>query len=247
MHLRIKIENQAQLSWLFLLILIITGAEIAIFLWKNLKEYRKKALMTSKFAQELLKNQETERVRISKDLHDGLGQSLLLIQNKVQLNHDIPTEELLDTAISELHSIARSLHPMQLEKLGLEKTIQILLDQVDQETDLFVSSELEDLGKVLTKEKELHIYRIFQQSLNNVLKHAEASAMKVYLTKDRNSITLSVSDNGKGFDFSEKYNGYESLGLKTLKGRIVCIQGTMKVSSEKGKGTTLNFIVNATG
>jgi signal transduction histidine kinase len=244
---RIKIENQAQLRWLFLLILIITGAGIAIFFWKNLKESRKKALMTSKFAQELLKNQETERIRISKDLHDGLGQSLLLIKNKVRLNHDIPTGELLDTAISELRSIARSLHPMQLEKLGLEKAIKMLLDQVDQETDLFVSSELEDLGKILTKEKELHIYRIFQESLNNILKHAEASAMKVYLTKKGNSITLSVSDNGKGFDFSEKYNDFKSLGLKTLKERIGSIQGTMKVSSEKGKGTTLSFIVNATG
>ncbi|MFT7364794.1 MAG: signal transduction histidine kinase, partial [Algoriphagus sp.] len=56
-----------------------------------------------------------------------------------------------------------------------------------------------------------------------------------------------VSDNGKGFDFSEKYNDFKSLGLKTLKERIGSIQGTMKVSSEKGKGTTLSFIVNATG
>lgn len=242
---RIKSESQARVRWLLFLILIIIGAGMAIFFWKNLKESRKKAQMQSKFAQELLKNQEAERIRISKDLHDGLGQSLLLIKNKVRLNQDIPTGELLDTAISELRSIARSLHPMQLEKLGLEKAIQILLDQVDRETELFVSSELEDLGKILTKEKELNIYRIFQESLNNVLKHAEASAMKVSLTKEGNSITLSISDNGKGFDFSEKYNDFKSLGLKTLKERIGSIQGTMKVSSEKGKGTTLSFIVNA--
>lgn len=241
---QIKIESQARIRWLLLLILFIIGMGMAIFFWKNLKESRKKAKMQSRFAQELLKNQEAERIRISKDLHDGLGQSLLLIKNKVRLNQDNSTGELLDTAISDLRSIARSLHPMQLEKLGLEKAIQILLDQVDRETELFVSAELEDLGKILTKEKELHLYRIFQESLNNILKHAEASAMKVSLTRDGNSITLSISDNGRGFDFSEKYNDFKSLGLKTLKERIGFINGIMKVSSEKEKGTSLSFIVD---
>lgn len=242
---QIKTKNKAQIQGLLLLITSIIIIAIGLFLWKNLKESKKKALMQSKFSQELLKNQEAERIRISKDLHDGLGQSLLLIKNKVRLNQDIPTGELLDTAISELRSIARSLHPMQLEKLGLQKAIEILLDQVDRETDLFVSSELENIGNSLSKEKELNIYRIFQESLNNIIKHADASAMKVSLTKEKNSISLSISDNGKGFDFSEKYNDFNSLGLKTLKERTAAIQGTMNVSSEKGKGTTLSFIVNA--
>jgi len=242
---QIQFENRARIRGLIFLIILILGAAIALFLLKNLKESRKKSEMQSRFAQELLKNQEEERIRISKDLHDGLGQSLLLIKNKVRLNQDLPTGELLDTAITELRNIARSLHPMQLEKLGLEKAIQILLNQVDQETDLFVTSEISDLGKIFTKEKELHIYRIFQESLNNILKHAEASALKVTMKKKNGSVTLSISDNGKGFDFSEKYNDFNSLGLKTLKERTAAIKGNMKIVSERGKGTTLSFIVNA--
>ena len=226
-----------------IIVLLVLG--VLLFLWKNLQATRKKAELQSKFSQELLKNQELERSRISKDLHDGLGQSLLLIKNKVHLKQDMPTAELLDTAISELRNITRSLHPMQLEKLGLEKAIQILLDQVDQETDLFVSSEISDLGKILDKEKELHIYRIFQETLNNVLKHAEATAMKVTLSRDENKIYLSVTDNGKGFDFSEKYNDFKSLGLKTLKERTAAIQGTMRINSERERGTTFSLSVDA--
>lgn len=217
---------------------------VLLFLWKNLQATRKKAELQSKFSQELLKNQEEERLRISKDLHDGLGQSLLLIKNKVRLNQDLPTGELLDTAINELRAIARSLHPMQLEKLGLAKAIKYLLDQVDRETAIFVSSEIEDLGGTLEKSKELQIYRIFQESLNNILKHAEASAIQVSLVKLKNKVVMTISDNGKGFDFSEKYNDFQSLGLKTLKERTGAIQGTMKVSSENGKGTILSFSVN---
>ena len=114
----------------------------------------------------------------------------------------MPTGELLDTAINELRAIARSLHPMQLEKLGLAKAIKYLLDQVDRETAIFVSSEIEDLGGTLEKSKELQIYRIFQESLNNILKHAEASAIQVSLVKLKNKVVMTISDNGKGFDFS---------------------------------------------
>lgn len=222
--------------------LLIVGG-ILIFLWKNLQHEKKKKEMQSRFSQELLKNQEAERVRISKDLHDGLGQSLLLIKNKVALSKDNTTGELLDTAISELRSIARSLHPMQLEKLGLSKAAEHLLDQIDRETDIFVSTEIEELKGILKKEEELQLYRILQESINNVLKHSEASALRVLFTRIEKGVELKIEDNGKGFDFSEKLNDFQSLGLKTLKERIAAIQGSMKVNSEKGVGTSLSFIV----
>jgi len=222
-------------------VLIISA--VLIFLWKNLQHEKKKKQMQSRFSQELLKNQEAERVRISKDLHDGLGQSLLLIKNKVALSKDNTTGELLDTAISELRSIARSLHPMQLEKLGLSKAAEHLLDQIDRETEIFVSSEIEELKGVLKKEEELQLYRILQESINNVLKHSEASALRVLFKKIEKGVELKIEDNGKGFDFSEKLNDFQSLGLKTLKERIASMQGSMKVTSEKGTGTSLSFIV----
>jgi signal transduction histidine kinase len=167
-----------------------------------------------------------------------------MIKNKVRLNHDLPMGELLDTAINELRAMARSLHQIQLQKLGLAKVIKLLLNQIDRETELFVSSQIDELENSSDKITELQIYRIFQESINNILKHAEASAIQVSLRHSKTEIELIVSDNGKGFDFSEKYNDFQSLGLKTPKERTAAIQGTMKVTSEKGNGTVLSFSVN---
>ncbi len=236
-------SNKAKLRIIAIIVGIIIMVGALIFLWKNLQYERKNKEMQSRFSQELLKNQEEERGRISKDLHDGLGQSLLLIKNKVALSKDNTTGELLDTAISELRSIARSLHPMQLEKLGLSKAAEHLLDQIDRETDIFVSSEIEELKGILKKEEELQLYRILQESINNVLKHSGASALRVLFKKIDKGIELKIEDNGKGFDFSEKLNDFQSLGLKTLKERTASIHGSMKVTSEKGSGTRLSFIV----
>lgn len=240
----IKQKNLARLRIITIMVAILMVSAVLIFLWKNLMHQKKKKEMQSKFAHELLKSQELERGRISKDLHDGLGQSLLLIKNKVSLSKDTNTGELLDSAISELRAIARSLHPMQLEKLGLTKAVSNLLDQIDNETELFVSSEMDDLNELIGKQEELQLYRIIQESINNILKHSEASAMRVVLQARDNSIKLTIEDNGKGFDFSEKLNDFQSLGLKTIKERIAAIGGSMKVDSEKGKGTCLTFYLN---
>ncbi|WP_192347138.1 sensor histidine kinase [Algoriphagus sp. Y33] len=241
----IKQNNKARFTVFAIISFILISSAVLFFLWKNLQHEKKKKEMQSRFSQELLKNQETERIRISKDLHDGLGQSLLLIKNKIALSKDNTTGELLDTAIGELRSIARSLHPMQLEKLGLSKAVEHLLDQIDRETEIFVSSEIEEMKGALKKEEELHLYRILQESINNVLKHSEASALRVFFQRIDKGVELKIEDNGKGFDFSEKLNDFQSLGLKTLKERIAAIHGTMKVSSEKGVGTSLSFIVYA--
>lgn len=214
------------------------------FLGKSLQQAKKEKKLQERFSHELLKNQEEERKRISKDLHDGLGQSLLLIKNRVALNKDENTGQLLDTAISELRAIARSLHPMQLEKLGLSKATEQLLDQIDRETDLFVSTEIDEVKGKLSKEQELQLYRILQECLNNVLKHAQASAIRVSLSQSDRVVSLKIEDNGKGFDFSERYNDFQSLGLKTLKERTAAIEGVMKVNSEKGKGSQFTFTIH---
>ncbi len=214
------------------------------FLMIRLKSSKKEKELQENFSRELLKTQEEERKRISKDLHDGLGQSLLLIKNKVILNQPENAGEMLDTAINELRSIARSLHPMQLEKLGLSMALEQMLDQIDRETELFVSTDIEDLKNKIPKETELQLYRIAQEAINNILKHAEAEALRVNLNITRGKLLLLIEDNGKGFDFSEKYQDFQSLGLKTLKERTASISGVMNINSEKGKGTTLRFFVN---
>lgn len=241
-ELEVANQKSAARTRIFLIfIATILVAAVGTFLAKSLKQAKKEKTLQEKFSRELLKSQEEERKRISKDLHDGLGQSLLLIKNRVALSRDDNTGQMLDTAISELRAIARSLHPMQLEKLGLSRAIEQLCDQIDRETTLFVSQEIEDIKGKLSKEQELHLYRILQECLNNILKHAEASAIRVSLVQQESKINLTIEDNGKGFDFSDRFQDFQSLGLKTLKERTAAIQGVMKVTSEKGKGSQFTF------
>ena len=236
-------ENELKKRILFFSISGLSLLFLTVFQYQNRKQLLRSKKQQELFSQQLLWSQEEERKRISKDLHDGLGQSLLLIKNRIVLSEDENTKNMVNNVIEEVRGISRALHPFQLEELGLTKALQNIVDQTDTNTDIFVSSEIDPIDGLTGPEKEVHIFRIFQESLSNIVKHAEAAAARVTVMKKENSIEIIIKDNGKGFDFSEKYNDFSSLGLKTLKERTKTLNGIMKVDSEKGKGTTLSFII----
>jgi len=221
----------------------LTMGFLVLFLFKNQRDLRMKKMLNEKYTQDLLQAQEEERKRVSKDLHDGIGQSLLLIKNKIVLQKDEATKTMVENAIEEVRSISRALHPFQLQEMVITKAIQNILRQFDETTDLFISAEIESIDNLLQIHQEVNVYRIVQESLNNVLKHAKASAIKVTVKKRPTSIVLVIQDNGIGFDFSERYNDFNSLGLKTLKERTRFLNGTMKINSQTQKGTKLEFII----
>ena len=217
-------------------------AFVVFFLYRNRIQLKKKQEMQEKFSQQLLLSQEQERKRISKDLHDSLGQSLLLIKNKVSLKKDEQTQELVDNAIEEMRGIARVLHPFQLEDIGISKALENLIYQLDQSyEDIYIFGNIEDLERKLHTNKEINVFRIVQECLSNIIKHAHAASAKIDLIVIDNHVNLSIKDNGVGFDFSEKYNDFKSLGLKTIKERVRFLNGVLKIDSQKNKGTTFNI------
>jgi len=221
----------------------LTFGFLIIFLYKNQKNLKAKKSLQEKYTQDLLLAQEEERKRVSKDLHDGIGQSLLLIKNKVVLNKDETAKNLVENAIEEVRSISRALHPFQLQELGITKAIQNIFYQVDETTELFITSDIDVIDGIFNIPQEVNIYRIVQESLNNVLKHSKASAVKFEISKNEKNIQISLKDNGVGFDFSERYNDFNSLGLKTLKERTRFLNGIMKIDSQTGKGTSIEFFI----
>ncbi len=228
------------------LVLSITGISLLfliIYLIRNRRYLKKTKDQQEAFSQQLLQSQEEERRRISKDLHDSLGQSLLLIKNKVILNDDQETGSIVNNAIEEVRSISRALHPFQLEELGLTKAIENVVNQLDESTDIFISSEVDNIQNLFKADQEVNIFRIVQESLNNIIKHSNAQAARVEIVKNGDQVQIIIKDNGKGFDFSEQYNDFKSLGLKTLKERTKLLNGSMKIDSEKNKGTTLAFTI----
>lgn len=221
----------------------LTMGFLMLFLYKNQKNLKTNKKLNEKYTQDLLLAQEEERKRVSKDLHDGVGQSLLLIKNTVVLNKDENTKTLVENAIEEVRSISRALHPFQLQEMGITKAIENILYQIDETTELFISSEVENIDRLFDIQQEVNIYRIVQESLNNVIKHSKATAIKFTINKSEKNILIQLKDNGVGFDFTERYNDFKSLGLKTLKERTRYLNGIMKVNSHTGEGTSLEFLI----
>lgn len=212
-----------------------------ILLYRNQRHLKSNKVLQEKFSQELLISQEGERRRISKDLHDGIGQQLLVIKNKLMSSGDADTKKMVDHTIEEVRAISRDLHPFQLQELGITKAIEYTINQIDENTTLFISAEIDNIDDIFSKEDEVNIYRIIQESLSNILKHANAEAGKVSIKKFANNVLISIRDNGVGFDFAEKYQDVKSLGLKTLLERTKFLKGQMKVTSKKDTGTVLEF------
>ena len=133
-----------------------------ILLYRNRLQLKNKKLLQEKYSQELLISQEEERKRISKDLHDGIGQQLLLIKNKLIRNEDPDTIKMVEEAIEEVRGVSRDLHPFQLQELGITKAIEMTLTQIDENTTLFISSEIENIDHIFDKKQEVNLYRIVQ-------------------------------------------------------------------------------------
>ncbi|MEQ9306654.1 MAG: sensor histidine kinase, partial [Marinoscillum sp.] len=195
------------------------------------------------FSHQLLRYQEKERQRISRDLHDSIGQSLVLIKNKVQLNNDVDTSSLIANTLAEVRSISKQLHPVLLEKIGLTASLEKLMDEVDSNTEIFMETEIESIDNVFPKENELHIYRIVQEGINNMLKHANAVSAHFKIEHLNNEVRCSLADRGSGFDLTTDSSKFQGLGMQTLKERTKILHGKLVLDSTKGKGTTLTLIV----
>jgi len=193
--------------------------------------------------QALINGQEQERLRISQDLHDGVGTLLSRIKmmmdapfwNNVQLQH------LLDDACKEVRNISGNLQPSNLQNFGLIAAIEDLVSKNhSEETEIIfqVYGQSFDFGK----EKTLMLYRIVQELLANALKYAEASEVLIQLSFQENHIHLTVEDNGKGFDTNIAQKSVR--GWQNIRSRLDYLQGTLSIESDEQFGTSINIEVD---
>ena len=206
--------------------------------------------------QRLVSSQEDERQRIARDLHDHLGQRLTALRLKLASLCDAckgdedlylratrlqQIAELIDTDVSFL---AWELRPSVLDELGLVEAIETFIKEWSRHYDIAVDFHTTGLSeKRLDREMETHLYRITQETLNNVVKHSEASAVSVLLERSGDNVVLIVEDNGKGFDVARVMNSEHGLGrglgLSGIRERAELIGGSMEIESEPGSGTTV--------
>lgn len=215
----------------FLLALLGTAVMAAAFILTRLKLKRNKkdAELQQKFMRQLIENTEEERVRIARDLHDGVSQELLVLKHQIRNNHE-HTYEKIDFIINEIRMISRDLYPVMLDKIGLKSSIEHICEQMMQHNLLFITTEINDNGG-LDKAAALQLFRMIQEALNNVVKYAGAEAARVTLKQTDKIVVAEIMDNGKGFDVQAALNSKTSFGLLSLTERSKALHGKTEITS----------------
>jgi signal transduction histidine kinase len=210
-----------------------------------------------KFTRQILKSQEDERRRIAINLHDSLGQNLLFIKNQSRLAMQVPgdkaalqhrLDEISETAshsIEEVRQITHNLRPYQLDRLGLTQAVRAVTKQVSENSEILFANHVDDIDRIFDEESEIHVYRIIQESLHNIVKHSGATEATVVVKRQATGILLSIRDNGRGFDATHVNSA--GLGLSGIKERVWILGGNSTLSSLPGQGTNLTIEIPTTG
>lgn len=222
-----------------IMVFITTVSVFLYYYYKNKAEQKRNQAYTHN----LIKAQEQERTRVARELHDSVGQKLMLLTKKTKTSGNAEMESLATNTLQELRAISRGLHPATLERLGPTAAIRTMIDEVDANTSIFFTHEIDDIDTLLSKEASLHLYRIIQEVLNNMVKHAEAKAASITIEKKKNTIEAIIMDNGKGFEHAEKLKTSDSLGMKTLLERAKILHSKIDIKSQINKGTTVTLII----
>ncbi len=195
------------------------------------------------FTQDILKTQENERSRIASELHDSVGQKLLMIKNAlVSKEQKVENKiDLVSETIKEVREMSHSLHPFQFEKLGLLTSLKNMVNAFQKNSNVFYSEDIEFDKDLIDKEKEIYIFRMLQEAITNVEKHAEATACNLSLKEEKKHLIFILKDNGKGFNSYKIKNSFEGLGMKTLNERAHYIGADLDIKSILEKGTTITI------
>jgi len=213
---------------------------------EKIKEEQVKSLTS------LIDGQELERQRLSRELHDSLGQLLIGLKLKYEscLNQlDIPEtknkefdllESLFDKTIDETRRISNNLMPAALSEFGLITAIRNTCNEISETTNIAVYFTVNNYYKINNSKIQIYIFRIIQEALTNILKHSKAEEAKIDFNFLKNSLQIKINDNGNGFDI-KKTSSQPGHGLRNIKDRVILLSGEFTLTSTISKGTRIDI------
>ncbi len=228
------------------------------YLFYNRSVLKQKALFNETLLhQQELRNkaiveaEEKERIRIARELHDGIGQqlsatkmnlsafepNLALLSNSVIAKYQ-DLIVLVDDAVKEVRNVSHNMMPNALIRSGLVSAVRDFVNKLSLSEMLKVDLQIVGLNERLENTTETVLYRILQEAVNNIIKHADASQISIQLIKHNDYLNMMVEDNGKGFDTS-KLHSFEGIGLKNIVSRIQYLNGSVDFDSSPNRGTTV--------
>jgi len=251
-------------SWFTGLVMLLVAGLVTIAWRIRVSQLKAERAQQQAFSRELIASQEQERKRIAGELHDGLGQRLVIINNlaagltrarakstaedvQAKIVEEIGTEA--QAAIKETRDISYDLRPSQLDRLGLTKALAGVIRKVSEASGIAIQSSLNNVDDLFPEDQRIHLYRIVQESLTNIMKHAQATEVNVRIERTGHRMMLIIQDNGVGFssDQSEKPKGSGGFGLSGMAERAQLFGGVFRISSMAGRGTIVTVEVNEGG
>jgi len=200
----------------------------------------------------VIDGQDQERNRLSRELHDGIGQSLIAVklqlenaetQNYSMMRAGIDSaKNMIDLTIEDVRRVCNALLPAALDEFGIVSTLRALCSELGSLAGFKAVFENEGSLDRMSKKSQIYLYRIAQEALNNIAKHARATHVIMKLKRDNNIVTLEVTDNGKGFIFDPVCFAQRN-GLQNMRERAHLIQGEFTINSQPGNGTTIKVSI----
>ncbi|MCG2793068.1 MAG: sensor histidine kinase [Weeksellaceae bacterium] len=224
---------------------------VLFFIYKNYQQKQEKKLQKEIFLQQelatksLFEGEQNERIRIARDLHDSVGQMLSLVKMNLSSQEQNPEtkniQSLVDKTIAEVRTVSHNLIPEELN-FGIFPALENLSDKINNSSttkmELNIPMEIKEIK--FQKQNELSIYRIVQEVVNNMIKHADASFIILSVRKLENSLIISIRDNGKGMN-EDEISKSKGIGWKNINARVRMLDGKIKIESEKLAGTQIEI------
>jgi signal transduction histidine kinase len=240
-------------TWFLASLAVIVAAAGVVIERRRVARFRREHARQQAYARQLLETQERERRRISNELHDSLGQTLFMIRQRARAagEADAPPEAgetpfgaiagLATRAYDEMKEIAYNLRPYQLDKIGLTRTIDGMLGRVSRACGLDIAADLDDIDDLFADDAQINVYRIVQEGVSNIVRHAGATEAGVSICRRGRVVVMEIRDNGVGFaPAGDRGAGAgSSFGLTHLLERARVLNGTVEIRSRPGAGTTL--------
>ncbi len=216
---------------------------------------KKERIRQEAFSRRLIEEIENGRKKIAHDLHDSIGQNLLITKNEIQtLSTEINNpsemrsrianlENMVAGTIQDVRDLTSELHPHILEQLGLTKAIEIIIRRLVHSTKINFVWEIQDINSIFPKQLQIHIFRVIQEGLNNIVKHSCAKNARIRVKIMDRMLDILIQDDGKGFDFKphlfkQEHGGF---GMNSIHERVRILRGTCRIYSAPAQGTSIKI------